>query len=69
MRAAFRVLLDYWLKTTGHAGGVGLPALLLAGYAIENLAKSRLVEQGADWPSKRGHDLPWLARKAGGGAR
>jgi hypothetical protein len=43
---------------------VALPALLLAGYAIENYAKARLVEQGRGWKD-HGHDLPWLVRQAG----
>jgi hypothetical protein len=30
----------------GSSGGVGLPALLLAGYAIEDYAKASLVEDG-----------------------
>lgn len=66
LRMACRVLRDHWLETPGAAAsGVALPALLLAGYAIEDYAKARLVEQGKMWSGERGHDLPWLVSEAG----
>jgi hypothetical protein len=67
LQTASRVLRDYWLGAQPgevSRGEVALPALLLAGYAIENYAKARLVEQGKDWKG-HGHDLPWLVKQAG----
>jgi hypothetical protein len=48
----------------GSRSEAAFPALLLAGYAIENYAKARLVEQGKDW-KRHGHDLSWLVKQAG----
>jgi hypothetical protein len=63
LRTACRVLCETWLDKSQSADVV-FPALLLGGYAIEDYAKARLVEQGKDW-LRHGHDLPWLVREAG----
>lgn len=67
---ASRVLIDYWLAAergaaSARAGGVALPAMLLAGYAVENYAKARIIEACEEWPRDKGHDLPWLVEAAG----
>jgi hypothetical protein len=64
---AYRILASHWLETHGPDGRVIWPALMLAGYAIENYAKARLLELGElDEARKgnRGHDLPWLVERA-----
>jgi hypothetical protein len=65
LRSASRLLLAHWLETPGSAGGVAFPAMMLAGYAIEDFAKARILELGETWDRTRGHDLPWLVAKAG----
>jgi hypothetical protein len=56
LRKACRILSEAWLDKSVGADVV-FPALLLGGYAIEDYAKARLLEQGKDWRG-HGHDLP-----------
>jgi hypothetical protein len=51
--------------TEWSAGSIAFPAMMLAGYMIEDLAKARILELGEGWGRSRGHDLPWLVAKAG----